>query len=157
MLRLMAIVSTPQPLLSTEGSLSHYRDRMHLIVRHCRIATVEAHTKLVLLTLKRDTFTEILGPLEQLIKKEKSPQVVAQKMAKLQPRGAHVHRAPAEVLIKRKKKGRNGETWEVVRARGHLDEVQELRKGGTKLIGASMPGFSMETRVAWLFNTCLTR
>lgn len=32
-----------------------------------RIATVEAHTKLVLLTLKRDTFTEILGPLEQLM------------------------------------------------------------------------------------------
>ncbi len=43
---------------------------------------------------------------------------------------------PAQVLIKRKKKGRTGETWEVVRARGHLDEVQELRKGGTKVVGA---------------------
>jgi hypothetical protein len=42
---------------------------------------------------------------------------------------------PAQVLIKRRKKGRSGDTWEVVRARGHLDEVQELRKGGTKLIG----------------------
>ena len=35
---------------------------------------------------------------------------------------------PAEVLVKRKKRVRGGaETWEVVRARGHLDEVQELR------------------------------
>jgi hypothetical protein len=35
---------------------------------------------------------------------------------------------PAEVLVKRKKRLRGGgETWEVVRARGHLDEVQELR------------------------------
>lgn len=99
-----------------------------------RMATVEAYTKLVCLTLKRDTFTEILGPLEQLMTREKSPQVVAQKMAKLQPRGQHVHRPPAEVLIKRKKKGRNGDAWEVVRARGHLDEVQELRKGGTKVV-----------------------
>jgi cGMP-dependent protein kinase 2 len=41
----------------------------------CRIATVEASTKLVCLTLKRETFTEILGPLEQLMKREKSPQV----------------------------------------------------------------------------------
>lgn len=40
-----------------------------------RIATVEASTKLVALTLKRDTFTEILGPLEQLMAREKSPQV----------------------------------------------------------------------------------
>ena len=98
-----------------------------------RMATVEAYTKLVCLTLKRDTFTEILGPLEQLMAREKSNQVVAQKMAKLQPRGSHVHRPQAEVLIKRKKKGRNGDSWEVVRARGHLDEVLELRKGGSKL------------------------
>ena len=35
---------------------------------------------------------------------------------------------PAEVLVKRRKRVRGGgETWEVVRARGHLDEVQELR------------------------------
>lgn len=97
------------------------------------MATVEAHTRLVCLTLKRETFQEILGPLEQLMAREKSNQVVAQKMAKLQPRGANVHRPQAEVLIKRKKKGRNGDAWEVVRARGHLDEVLELRKGGTKL------------------------
>lgn len=97
------------------------------------MATVEAYTKLICLTLQRKTFQEILGPLEQVMAREKSNQVVAQKMAKLQPRGSHVHRPPAEVLIKRRKKGRNGDTWEVVRARGHLDEVLELRKGGTKL------------------------
>ena len=35
---------------------------------------------------------------------------------------------PLQVLIKRRKRGRTGvETWEVVRARGHLDEVQELK------------------------------
>ncbi|KAG1658436.1 hypothetical protein FOA52_009857 [Chlamydomonas sp. UWO 241] len=101
-----------------------------------RIATVEACTKMVVLTLRRDTFTEILGPLEQLMAREKSPQVVAQKMAKLQPRSSHMHRPPGEVLIKRKKKGRNGDTWEVVRAKGHLDEVQELRKGGTTIMDA---------------------
>eukprot|EP00198_Chlamydomonas_reinhardtii_P008550 XP_001697887.1 cyclic nucleotide dependent protein kinase [Chlamydomonas reinhardtii] len=106
-----------------------------------RMATVEAYTKLVCLTLKRETFQEILGPLEQLMAREKSNQVVAQKMAKLQPRGSHVHRPPAEVLIKRNKKGRNGNTIEVVRARGHLDEVLELRKGGTKLEGMD-PGAS---------------
>ncbi|GIL88393.1 hypothetical protein Vretimale_15023 [Volvox reticuliferus] len=103
-----------------------------------RMATVEAYTKLICLTLKRETFQEILGPLEQLMAREKSNQVVAQKMAKLQPRGSNVHRPPAEVLIKRKKKGRNGDTWEVVRARGHLDEVLELRKGGTKLDGLDL-------------------
>ncbi|GIL55372.1 hypothetical protein Vafri_10921 [Volvox africanus] len=103
-----------------------------------RMATVEAYTKLICLTLKRETFQEILGPLEQLMAREKSNQVVAQKMAKLQPRGSNVHRPPAEVLIKRKKKGRNGDMWEVVRARGHLDEVLELRKGGTKLDGLDL-------------------
>ena len=39
------------------------------------MATVEAHTKLVCLTLARDTFTELLGPLERLMEREKSPQV----------------------------------------------------------------------------------
>jgi CRP-like cAMP-binding protein len=40
-----------------------------------RMATVEAYTKMVCLTLRRDTFTEILGPLEKLMTREKSPQV----------------------------------------------------------------------------------
>lgn len=35
-----------------------------------------------------------------------------------------------QVLIKRRKRGRGGvDSWEVVRARGHLDEVQELKSG----------------------------
>lgn len=34
------------------------------------------------------------------------------------------------MLIKRRKRGRGGvDSWEVVRARGHLDEVQELKSG----------------------------
>lgn len=113
------------------------------------MATVEAYTKLVCLTLKRETFQEILGPLEQLMAREKSNQVVAQKMAKLQPRGSHVHRPPAEVLIKRNKKGRNGNTIEVVRARGHLDEVLELRKGGTKLGGLRRRGLGRVRQHEW--------
>jgi cGMP-dependent protein kinase 2 len=104
----------------------------------CRMATVEAYTKLVCLTLKRETFIDILGPLEQLMSREKSKEVTAQRMAKLQPKAVGAHRLPAEVLIRRKKKARTGEQWEVVRARGHLDEVQELRKGGTKL-GSGFP------------------
>lgn len=65
-------------------------------------------------------------------------QVIAQRLSKLgtfKKTGAP-GRLPAEVLIKRRKRGRNGEvSWEVVRARGHLDEVLEMRKGGTKLGG----------------------
>lgn len=45
----------------------------------------------------------------------------------LDEQGTPAH-LPAEVLVKRKKRIRGGaETWEIVRARGHLDEVQELR------------------------------
>ncbi|KAK9810359.1 hypothetical protein WJX72_009382 [[Myrmecia] bisecta] len=92
-----------------------------------RAASVEPLTKLVCLTLKRDRFVEILGPLEQIMAREKSNAVVTQRLMKLQTKGTPTH-MPAEVLIKRKKRGRNGvETWEVVRAKGHLDEVMELR------------------------------
>ena len=65
------------------------------------------------------------------------PQVIAQRLSKLatfKRHGSSLGRQPAEVLIKRRKRGRNGEAgWEVVRARGHMDEVQELRRGGSKL------------------------
>lgn len=63
-------------------------------------------------------------------------QVIAQRLSKLGTfkKSGAPERQPAEVLIKRRKRGRNGEiTWEMVRARGHLDEVLEMRKGGTKL------------------------
>ena len=39
------------------------------------MATVEAHTRLVVLALARNTFVEVLGPLEELMAREKSPQV----------------------------------------------------------------------------------
>jgi len=63
-------------------------------------------------------------------------QVIAQRLSKLGTfkKSGAPERQPAEVLIKRRKRGRNGEvSWEVVRARGHLDEVLEMRKGGSKL------------------------
>lgn len=63
-------------------------------------------------------------------------QVIAQRLSKLGTfkKSGAPERQPAEVLIKRRKRGRNGEVgWEVVRARGHLDEVLEMLKGGSKL------------------------
>jgi hypothetical protein len=70
-----------------------------------------------------------------------SPQVIAQRLSKLQSfkRSGGGGRLPADVVIKRKRRGKgsggNGEgaALELVRARGHLDEVHELRKGGSKL------------------------
>ena len=88
---------------------------------------MEPITRLVCLVLRRDTFVDILGPLEALMAREKSVAVVAQRLARLQSKGAAPH-MPAEVLIKRRKRSRSGaDGWEVVRARGHLDEVQALR------------------------------
>eukprot|EP00775_Hariotina_reticulata_P007218 gene7218-7431_t len=107
-----------------------------LLVQEPRMATVQAATTLGVLALARETFLAVLGPLEELLVREKSPQVIAQRLSKLgtfRKTGAP-GRMPAEVLIKRRKRDRNGEvSWEVVRARGHLDEVLEMRKGGTKI------------------------
>ena len=45
----------------------------------------------------------------------------------VQAKGMPPH-MPATVLLKRRRKGRTvNDTWEVVRAQGHLDEVQSLR------------------------------
>ena len=63
---------------------------------HCRAASVEAITRLVCLTLKRERFVEMLGPLEQLMAREKSPQAVTQRLMKLQTKGTPAH-MPAEV------------------------------------------------------------
>ena len=65
----------------------------------CRIASVEAQTRLICLTLRREVFVEILGPLEQLMTREKSPQVITQRLLKLQTKGTPTH-MPAEVLPK---------------------------------------------------------
>ena len=93
----------------------------------CRAASVEALTDLVCLTLDRATFTAVLGPLQQLMSREKSPAVVTQRLMRLQSRGGP-SRVPAEVLVRRQRRSRSRGTdvWEVIRARGHLDEVLEL-------------------------------
>ena len=62
----------------------------------CRIASVEAQTRLICLTLRCEVFVEILGPLEQQMTREKSPQVITQRLLKLQTKGTPTH-MPAEV------------------------------------------------------------
>lgn len=65
--------------------------------------------------------------------REKSPQVVNTRLLKLQAKGTPTS-LPGEVHVKRKKRSKNGvETWEIVRAKGHMDEILELRRGGTKI------------------------
>ena len=58
---------------------------------------MEAQTRLVCLTLRREVFVEILGPLEQIMSREKSPQVITQRLLKLQTKGTPTH-MPAEVV-----------------------------------------------------------
>lgn len=91
---------------------------------------MEAVSALVCLTLGRATFTAVLGPLQQLMSREKSPAVVTQRLMKLQSRGGP-SRVPAEVMVRRRRrsKSKGTDVWEVIRARGHLDEVLELRSG----------------------------
>ena len=58
---------------------------------------------------------------------------------KLQSKG-NVTSSRAELLIKRRRKANStGETWEVVRARGHLDEVQALRSADNADFDATRP------------------
>jgi len=97
-----------------------------------RAASIEAITDLTCLALNRDTFVDILGPLEDLMKREKSPEVVTSRLLQLETKApSHL---PAEINVRRLKRLRHGaETWEMVRAKGHMDEVRELRKGGVKL------------------------
>lgn len=52
-----------------------------------RAATIEAVTKLTCLVLQRQTFVEILGPLQDLMAREKSVEVVAERMNRLQNKG----------------------------------------------------------------------
>ncbi|CAK0742420.1 hypothetical protein CVIRNUC_001395 [Coccomyxa viridis] len=103
-----------------------------LLTQEPRAASIEATTHLKCLVLARDRFVEILGPLYSIMQREKSPAVVTQRLMKLQTKGTPAH-LPAEVLVKRRKRVRGGgEAWEVVRARGHLDEVQELRTAASQ-------------------------
>jgi cGMP-dependent protein kinase 2 len=102
-----------------------------LLSNEPRAATVSAVQESVCLTLDRDTFVEILGPLDKVMAEAKSETASQQRMALLKPRGsaAAAARPRADVLLQVKAGG--GHT--VVNASGHLDEVQELVKGGSKL------------------------
>ena len=62
---------------------------------------------------------------------------------KLATKGTPVH-LPAEVIIRRRKRVRNSngpstDTWEMVRARGHLDEVEQLKSSAAPPSSASDP------------------
>jgi hypothetical protein len=55
-------------------------------------------------------------------------QVITQRLMKLQTKGTPGH-VPAWVHLKRRKRNKKGQIyWEVVHAKGHLDEVQALSK-----------------------------
>jgi hypothetical protein len=86
------------------------------------------------LLLQRPFLPNACSPTPACLQAEKSSGVVAIRMAQLKPRGsgAPVTRPRAEVRIKVRAPG--GAPHTVV-ASGHLDEVQELAKGGTKLGG----------------------
>lgn len=96
-----------------------------------RAATVEAaSTPLLVLTLDRRTFTAVLGPLEKIMQREKSAEVVKHRLIRLAS-GAVPARVGCEVLVKRVRKRSTGQMVnETVRARGHLDEVLELKMEG---------------------------
>ena len=65
--------------------------------------------------------------------------MITQRLMKLQSKG-NVTSLRAELLVKRRRRSNNtSETWEVVRARGHLDEVQALRASGSSEFDASQP------------------
>jgi len=93
-----------------------------------RTASVVAVTRLVCLTLDRENFISVLGPLEQLMARQKSPHVVGARLMKLASQGGP-SRQQAMVHIKRRRysKSQSQWVWELVRSVGHLDEVLELK------------------------------
>lgn len=93
-----------------------------------RAASVVAVTTLVCLTLDRENFKMLLGPLESLMARQKSPQVVGAKLMKLAS-GGIPSQQQAMVNIKRRRYSKSQEqwVWELVQAVGHLDEVLELK------------------------------
>ena len=69
--------------------------------------------------------------------------MVTQRLMKLQTKGTPVQ-LPAEVIIRRRKRVRQAggaavDTWEMVRARGHLDEVEQLKSSTAQAAGAPRP------------------
>jgi cGMP-dependent protein kinase 2 len=113
-----------------------YFGEQALLTSAPRGATVEALTELTCLTLARDRFTELLGPLQDIMKRDKSPEVVTSKLVKLGAKSSQAG-APAEVIIRRRRRSRSAsgtptESWEMVRARGHHDEVLNLVGSGSQ-------------------------
>ena len=83
--------------MSTEGSMGcdklglNYPTLSLITLRYrCRAATVEALTQLVCLCLGRDRFVEILGPLNPLMQREKSPQVLFLQGPSSSPMSPHI-------------------------------------------------------------------
>eukprot|EP00879_Flechtneria_rotunda_P001141 GHRR01001285.1.p1 GENE.GHRR01001285.1~~GHRR01001285.1.p1 ORF type:complete len:510 (+),score=163.14 GHRR01001285.1:1034-2563(+) len=97
-----------------------------LLVNEPRAATVAASQETVCLVLDRETFVEILGPLDKVMAEAKSETASQARMALLKPRGsaAAAARPLADVLLKVK----TPSGLVQVIASGHLDEVQELSK-----------------------------
>jgi len=96
-----------------------------------RKATVLAATNLTALALDRQTFVNVLGPLQDIMAQEKSTEATTQRMAKLKQHDRSVVRPSAEIIIKVLRS-----PGVLLRARGHLDEVQELARGGARTSSA---------------------
>lgn len=53
---------------------------------HCSVATVRVFQQLRVLVLDRDTFVRVLGPLQAIMEREKSPEVgVQHEMSEWEP------------------------------------------------------------------------
>uniref|UniRef100_A0A7S3QLD0 cGMP-dependent protein kinase n=1 Tax=Dunaliella tertiolecta TaxID=3047 RepID=A0A7S3QLD0_DUNTE len=123
-----------------------------LFVDQPRKATVCVLKRMTVLALDRATFVSVLGPLEALIQREKSPEAVNQRMARLHPKAPAIYKRPtAEVIIRSqhvpsatlpgtsfsmRTGNTKGSTSEKV-AVGHLDEVLELQGGGANLFSGA--------------------
>ena len=120
-----------------------------------RAASVVAVTKLVCLTLDRENFISLMGPLEQLMAREKSPHVVGARLMKLASQGGP-SRQQAMVHIKRRRYSRTqGQwVWELVRAVGHLDEVLELKTAGAAAAAAAAAAHNGELMLSFIAGGC---
>ncbi len=77
---------------------------------------------------------------------------------KLATKGTPVH-LPAEVIIRRSKRVRNSngpstDTWEMVRARGHLDEVEQLKSSAAPPSSARGPAMHDAYLIFWRPCVC---
>eukprot|EP00210_Caulerpa_lentillifera_P004593 g4383.t1 len=111
-----------------------------------RVATVESITVLTCLTLRRETFVELLGPLEDIIIRQKAADVTESRLQLLNNRGAPGN-VEAEVRIRKRVKATKGGgggqnsnggeqpvRFETITAIGHYEEIAQLLQGGTKVV-----------------------